>query len=406
MHDEIKNASVDVFDFLIQEKSRSKELVAADKDDAIGNANDSPNDGDREEPDSGTEPDREITLHLDTSEPEGYYRSMSDSGISMGSNNSTTSGHGRKGHLPVLVEEPTFRPFPEHRLGNELALIDPRWGWSTASPRSWPEGYIPPPCPPPPPAVTYDVPIYPYPPDTPDRTPPPLSEEAIPGPIITIREPAGQPIKSKCFRSFHRLSTRLLLHMQAEIADLDQELDALDEETDAAEKSDDRSSAHSRENRDRKHHEDEIYRELHVKLDNYYHALEMMHKVDSISQPAVKSDLTKYHSWLEARIRQTARIRQLVGADLRRFTGSTSDKNQTLQTFQPQYLAYCCLVNAAIPLVMFKVVKGVLNRLILLALVVVAGSLAQDRLWKTVGRDELTCILVCICISAFAAVLL
>lgn len=157
--------------------------------------------------------------------------------------------------------------------------------------------------------------------------------------------------------------------------------------------------------------------------------------MEDISRPAVTSDLTKYHQWLNIRVLQSDRIRHLVGSDLRAFTQSSShlssppstvssplpgsssstattttipkvDDVQIPRTFQPQYLAYSAFINAVVPLTLFKVVTGVLNRLIFLAIVVVIGSFVQDRMRIRIGKDELTCTLLCISISAFAAIFL
>ena len=133
----------------------------------------------------------------------------------------------------------------------------------------------------------------------------------------------------------------------------------------------------------------------------------MMQKVDSISQPAVTADLTIYHKWLETRILEPDRIRPLVGSDLRTFSTVPAAQEVRLpQAFQPQYLAFSALFNAVVPLIMFKLISGILNRLILLSVVVVAGSIAQDKTRTKIGKDELTCTLVSLCISAFAAVFL
>ncbi len=132
-----------------------------------------------------------------------------------------------------------------------------------------------------------------------------------------------------------------------------------------------------------------------------------MQKVDSISEPAVTADLTTYHKWLESRVVERERIRPLVGSDLRKFsTVPLAEGTKLPQTFQPQYLAYSALINAVVPLVMFKLISGILNRLILLSFFIVVGSIVQDKMRTKVGKDELTCTLVCVSISVFAAVFL
>jgi len=133
----------------------------------------------------------------------------------------------------------------------------------------------------------------------------------------------------------------------------------------------------------------------------------MMQKVDSISRPAVTADLTTHHKWLESRVLERDRTRALVGSDLRKFTtGGLPEEVRPPRMFQPQYLAYSALVNAVVPLLMYKLISGILNRLVLLFLAVVAGSIVQDKMRTKIGKDELTCTLVCVSISAFAAVFL
>lgn len=133
----------------------------------------------------------------------------------------------------------------------------------------------------------------------------------------------------------------------------------------------------------------------------------MIGKVEAISEPAITTDLTSYHKWLGSRILESSRIRPLIGNDLRRFSDSRRQKPTIITPkFNPQYLAYCCLINAVIPLIVTKFIKGVLNRLILLSLLVTVGAFVQDRTRSNVGRDELACTLVCVCISAFAAIFL
>ncbi|KAK5095091.1 hypothetical protein LTS08_008251 [Lithohypha guttulata] len=389
--------SGDVFDFLVDDKSKSQESLSEMKDGKSpapieGNDSDSIQD-------EAVSNNPGIVVHLDEAEaetepePEGYYRSMSDSGISMGSCSSIT---GLTPHLPVLHEELPSRHQSEPLQGNEIAMIDPRWTWSTSSPQPYPDGFIPPPCPPPPPAVVYDVPMYqpyPYPPYTPPyATPPRVTEDEKRGPYINIREPAGQVSKPTCFRSFSKLSTRLLLQMQDDIADLEEELRDLDTEVDTTEQSfdhDSSSSSSQDQRREKKNRETEIYQELHAQLDQYYHALEMMQKVEDISKPAVTSDLTKYYQWLEDRITDSSNTRRLVGNDLRKFSTLKEREVQSTQCIQPYSLAYTALVNAVIPLIIFKGIKGVLNRLIVLLLFVVVGAVVQERMHKKFGREEL-----------------
>lgn len=131
----------------------------------------------------------------------------------------------------------------------------------------------------------------------------------------------------------------------------------------------------------------------------------MLQNVESISEPAMTSDLPKYHDWLKDRILEEGSTRRLVANDLRRFA-SIKPAAPISPLFQPQHLAYAALTNAVLPLIMFKVVTGILNRLILLSLIVVLGSVAQERLRCKLTRDELTCTLLCMSISIFAAICL
>ena len=312
----VDDPSVDVFDFLIEEKAKSTESLSIAEDEADNQSQASEDETDNESQASEDEADNQSQAsedeadnesqasedeadnqgqvsedeadnesqasegetptakaqpiaHTDESDPEGYYRSMSDSGISMGSSSSAYS-HPQQHHLPVLPEEPSGWLPSRPPQGTELALVDPRWAWPNPSPQPYPDGYIPPPCPPPPPAVVYDVPVNQYPPYTPYGTPPPMPTEEIRRPAITVREPTDRHVKPRCFRSFSKVSTRLILQMQDEIADLEEELKLLDEEADAAEEDSESDSPQSRHGKqEHKAREDEIYGELHVKLDDY-----------------------------------------------------------------------------------------------------------------------------------------
>lgn len=134
-----------------------------------------------------------------------------------------------------------------------------------------------------------------------------------------------------------------------------------------------------------------------------------MQKIDDISLPATKSDLPKHHRWLESRILQPERVRRLISNDLRKF-GTRNKAVEVVTTqdrsFLPRYLAYTALINGVLPLVMFKMISGVLNRLIIQLTVIIVGCMVQGRAGTVIGKDELTCTLVCICISAFAAIFL
>lgn len=213
-----------------------------------------------------------VTLYQDDEDVEGYYRSMSDSGISMGSSSSGPSVSGSQAYsrLPMLPEEPSSRPTSSHITSSELAIIDPRWTWQSSSPGPYPDGYIPPPVPQPP-HILYDnsmyhpLPYLGY--DTP--SPEPNIYEFVPT-RINIREPSDQDVKPIFFRPFSKLSTRLLLQMQDEIAEMEEEVMALDEESDAA----DDALEHEllpdmNARRECQIRRERLYEELHVKLDQY-----------------------------------------------------------------------------------------------------------------------------------------
>lgn len=262
---------MDVFDFLVDEKSKSKESLSSLQDVATETPVSAATNEHAEHDHHEDEP--EVMIRLDDPDPEGFYRSMSDSGISMGSASSSSAG--KHCQLPAVPEElndrPTSRPFH----GNEMALFDPRWQWPATSPQPWPEGFVPPPCPAPPPAVMYDLPMvqpYPYPPYTPPYGTPPTRSvgDDDPGPHITIREPSDQLSKPACFRSFSKVTTRLLLQMQDDIAELEDELKELDLEVDQATADCDHDSASADDRkRERKLREGDIYRNLHEQLDQY-----------------------------------------------------------------------------------------------------------------------------------------
>lgn len=343
--------------------------------------------------------------------PEVFYRSMSDSGISMGSNSIEASLSSLPPKRSVVREEFLSRSAPRPSSRNELAVIDPRWTWNT-SPGPFHDGCIPPPAPMPPP-ITYDMPLFPpYPPYTPYGTPPPMPEDEVRGPAIKIREPSQQEVRPKCFRAFTKVSTRVILHLQDDIAELEGELSVLDGKLDAIEAdygSDEEAPAHPGTTKHMlKARESEIYDELQFKLPQYSSALEGMQKIEGMSQPAVKSDLTKHHRWLESRISPLFRARHLVGNDLRTFSKAKSQETETVATpgKDTQFLVYSVLINTLLPFMAFKLVTNILTRLILLIIIAVIGATVQDRTKTKIRAEDAKCILMCISISFFAAVFL
>lgn len=364
---------------------------------------DDENDADRSDEEPFT-PD--IVVHKEDSDPEVYYRSMSDSGISMGSCSMDASIASSPRKMPVLPEESLSRPSSQSRWGSELAVVDPRWTWNT-SPGPFYEGFIPPPAPVPPP-VMYDMPVYPpYPPYTPYGTPPPMPEDEIRGPAIKIREPSHLEIKPKCFRSFTKMSTRLILQLQDDIAELEGELSVLDAELDCIEAESGSEDEASLRPGTAKHmlkaRECEIYQELQSKFDQYVRSLKSMQKIEKMSQPAVASDLTRYHRWLESRISPSKRARHLVSNDLRTLSTTKPAEITKAPTQDTQFMVYSALVNTLLPLVTFKLVSSVLSRLILLIIIVIIGVTVPDRTKNQIKLEDMNCILVCVGISAFAA---
>jgi len=255
---------VEVFDYLVDSKTMKTKAQAQAES--------------QTEPESECDSDdKKVTtvpdtiLHMEEEDPEGYYRSMSDSGISMGSNSSGQSVKGvlSRSYLPVLPEESSSWPASTQQHQNELALVDPRWIWHSSSPGPYSEGCVPPAVPQPP-TTLYDPPIYP-PCSYPSYEGPCPSPECYSHtPSINIREPYGRHYKPEYFRSFTKLSTRLLLQLQDEIAEMEEEINSLDEESDAV---DDASecgySSSDREVQASRIRREHLYAELHAKLDQY-----------------------------------------------------------------------------------------------------------------------------------------
>lgn len=351
----------------------------------------------------------DIIISSEDVDPERYYRSMSDSGISMGSCSMDASVASLPPRLPVLPEETDSRPSSRPATRNELAIIDHRRYWNP-SPGPFHDGAIPPPAPVPP-QIMYEMPIYPaYPPYTPYGTPPPIPEDEAQGSAIKIREPSQQDVKPQCFRSFTKVSTRVILQLQDDIAELEGELSVIDSDLDAIEadySSDEDESAHPGTVRHMlKARESEIYCDLQSKLAQFASALENMQKIENISQPAVLSDLTKHHRWLESRITPAVRARHLVGNDLRKFSSQVLPRCPTTVNQDTQFLAYTVLVNTLFPLLVFKLVNSLLNRLILLIVIVITSLTTQKRTKTTIRAEDKNCILMCIGISTFAAMFL
>ena len=137
------------------------------------------------------------------------------------------------------------------------------------------------------------------------------------------------------------------------------------------------------------------------------HSVETMKKMDDISRPVIDSESSAYQAWLESRIFPSSKVHRLAHEDLRAFKSAQPCLNTTSKpSFPFLYLAYTTLINAVLPLLIFKLVNGVLNRLILLSSIVAVGASVQDRLKTKVMQEEMACTVICVCISVFAAICL
>lgn len=325
------------------------------------------------------------TSEAPESEPEKFYRTLSDSEISMGSASSL---------FPLFPDSPATKRLSivqEETLspaihGSNLPLTQTQWLWSMY-------------CPSPPPVV----PVSTAPVIIPEgqqcsyrRCPPSEPLELNPS-TATTSEPDDVSSQPQCFRLFTKLSNRHLLEMQDELADMEDELELLDSELELVDRDrtllPDRASFLSA----RRH---QLLQELAVKLESYYRRLKLIDELKVASEPTSMEKTFVYTRWLSRTLQPSYRASRLTGPDLHNLSlrGSTTRSGAG----NPTYLT---ITNFLIPLLLYKLIRDVLNRLIVLALAIVIGNMVKEKYRMPNGAHDRLLVILFASVSTAAVFL-
>lgn len=367
----VKSPKVDVFDYLDDEDSKrssTTESTSPGKDSGSISKEVDPED---EEP--------EMSMSETSEEPEQYYRSLSDSGISMGSTSSNYPIHDSPitDRLPV-VEEESLLPLIQ---GPVPSLDELPWPWPMY-------------CASPPPVLSMPLlPVSAY-------GPPPCLHSACPacssleGYHLTEtrpRETDKESTKPQRFRSFTKLANRLLLGMQDEIAGMEEELILLDNDMELAARLPDCANLLSA-----KRHR--LFQELDAKLEAYHRKLKLIGELEMVPEPTSIREAVVYTQWLQETLRPPEQATRLLGPDPRNLRSGVDSTGSDARD-----LAFSAVTNLLIPLLCYKVTSNVLNRLIVLVLALVVGNMVRDKYWLPRGTHERVSIMFFVSISAAAA---
>lgn len=319
------------------------------------------------------------------SEPEKFYRSLSDSGISMGSASSLVPfvPDSPAAKRLSIVQEETLSPASH---GSNLPLTQTPWLWSMY-------------CPSPPPVVPVSI----APVTIPEgqqcshrRCPPSEPLELNPS-TATTSKPDDVSSQPQCFRLFTKLSNRHILEMQDELADMEDELELLDSELELVDRDrtllPDRASFLSARRL-------QLLQESAVKLESYYRRLKLIDELKVASEPASMEKTSLYTRWLSRTLQPSYRASRLIGSDLHNLSlrGSTTRS----RAGNPTYLT---ITNFLIPLLLYKLIRGILNRLIVLALAIVIGNMVKEKYRMPHGAHDRLLVILFASVSTAAVFL-
>lgn len=101
------------------------------------------------------------------------------------------------------------------------------------------------------------------------------------------------------------------------------------------------------------------------------------HRVTHITSSPTSDESTNFRRWLQTHLSPSSRSIPLFGDGSDLISLKPTQPETVLPTFR--IIAFSILVNIFFPLLVFKFMSNILNRLIFLSLVMAAGSLALDR---------------------------
>ncbi|KIX00735.1 uncharacterized protein Z518_09800 [Rhinocladiella mackenziei CBS 650.93] len=357
----------------------------------------------------------ETPVH-DESETEGGVKSQhSDSGISMGDSsvchvNNDPSLDSRLSPLPEDTQDITDtqghlkdRPSYSRRL---------RWKWPDVPPathkRSIPSPSIRTPSP-------EHTRIH-----TP-RTPDSLDKEfCAPKEILSgydlVADKLTQGEIPPVFRLFQKSNYRVLLQLQDEIGEMEEELAALDlADTRSRLNSNGSTSPASRRinwqwsQSDLQAHRLQVLGRLYIKIEQYYQALLSTQKVQRLSSRAIPAEIDKFRAWLRENNPLSGPESTFLDNEddliaLKETSTGWDPTGSTSTTTTPDLVPLCILTMTLLPLLCFKLITGVLNRLILLTALLAAGLSGLEKLDRSKGEQQhRQWVLACFGVSFLAA---
>ncbi|KIW27971.1 uncharacterized protein PV07_07664 [Cladophialophora immunda] len=382
--------SVDVFAFLVKDDEQS----ATD-------------------PDAQEEPpvEEKNTPVSDDSDSESIVPSMhSDSGISMG--DSTVHSNNDPfvdTHLPPLLED-----VQEHDENQKPRVIEPnhsqRLRWK------YPEV----------PVATHRPPV----PTLIDETPSPVhvrarmpqtldecdKEFSLPRNTLSGYDLVADRLASgdlpPVFRSFKKIYFRLLLQLQDEITEMEEQLAALDSvdghnrlHVDGSMSPASRRLSWQWGQSDLPAHRLHILGRLSMKLEQYYQVLSASQRVRMLSSSPTTTEIAEFRTWLQEH--------SPLSLPESRFLDDNEDLISLKETTSPasthstgpalEYVPICILTMTLLPLLCFKFVTGVLNRLILLTIVLAAGYSSLEKLDRSKVEQHQQWVIACFGVSFLAA---
>ncbi|KAJ9603585.1 hypothetical protein H2200_011771 [Cladophialophora chaetospira] len=382
--------SVDVFAFLVRDEEPA--AFKSDQNDA---------------------PHAEKTPSVrDESDDESVVRSMhSDSGISMGDSIHLSNDPVVDPRLPPLLEDVQEQqdPYgPQRDLSNHPKRV--QWKWPEI-PRA---------------THKHHMPTYAGRTSSPEeiRIRIPQTPDSLDGSFVSSIHPlSGYDLVadklasgelSPVFRSFKKVRFRLLLQLQDEISEMEQQLAALDNaDTNSRLNSDGSTSPASGRlswqwnQSDLQAHRLHILGRISMKLEQYYQVLSASQRVQRLSSTPSTPDIEEFRAWLKEHSPLAYPESRFLDddEDMILLTETSNAPCVSVTESIPDILPLCILTMMLLPLLCFKFMTGVLNRLILLTIILAAGLGSLEKLPGSQVEQHKQWIVACFGVSFLAAIL-
>ncbi|KAI1625537.1 hypothetical protein EDD37DRAFT_307519 [Exophiala viscosa] len=216
------------------------------------------------------------------------------------------------------------------------------------------------------------------------------------------------------FRSFHKSTFRMLLQLQDEISEMEEELAALDmADTRTRLKTDGSMLPASRRlnwqwtRTDLDVHRLQVLGRLYIKIEQYYQALLSAQRVQRLSSSAVPSDVETFRAWLKENKPLSAPESKFLDHEDDLISLDTGQPTTSAPASTAAHLVpVCVLMSGLLPLLCFKIINGVLNRLILLAVLLAVGMSFSEKLGTLQAQHHQQWLVACFGVSLMAALFL